>query len=210
MRVLALIPARGGSKGVPRKNIRLLGGKPLIWHSIDVARRSALVSDVVVSTEDDEIAAVAEQCGADILRRPPELARDETPMAEVVRHVLNERGGANDTLLLLQPTSPLRLPEDLDGALKMFDDPAIRSVISVCNVEEHHPYRMYHLEQGRLAALFPKHLVGNRQDLPAVYQRNGAIYACRIGLFNETGSLWDARPAARRPPRAWRRSPWAR
>jgi CMP-N-acetylneuraminic acid synthetase len=196
-----MIPARGGSKGISRKNIRLLGGKPLIAHSIEAARRSTSVTTLYVSTEDAEIAAIARDFGAETLMRPAEIARDETPMAAVVKHVLEHVVTGYDIFLLLQPTSPLRTPRDIDDSLAYFSEPSVQSVISVVNVEDHHPYRMYRIEEGRLAALNPKFLVGNRQDLPPVFQRNGAIYACRIGLFEKTGCLWDESPAAYVMPR---------
>jgi CMP-N-acetylneuraminic acid synthetase len=196
-----MIPARGGSKGIPRKNIKPLCGKPLIAYSIEAARNSRSVSALYVSTEDAEIADVARSFGAQVLARPPEIARDETPMADVVRQVLREAGSGFDVFLLLQPTSPMRTPEDIDLSLAIFADPAVQSVLSVCNVEDHHPYRMYRIEDGRLAALHPKFLVGNRQVLPPIYQRNGAIYACRTALFERTGCLWDEQPAAYVMPR---------
>jgi CMP-N-acetylneuraminic acid synthetase len=201
MRVLGLIPARGGSKGVPRKNVRLLAGKPLIAYSIETARQSRSLSEVLVSTDDEEIASVSAAAGAAVLRRPADIARDATPMADVVAHVLRERGAGVDVLVLLQPTCPQRTAADVDAAVSFFADPTIQSVISVYQVEDHHPARMYRLEAGRLAPLFPDQLSARRQELPAVYHRNGAVYACRTGHFQRTGSLWDDHPAAYVMPR---------
>ncbi len=194
MKVLALIPARGGSKGVPRKNVKLLAGKPLIAYSIEAARQSKSVSACLVSTEDAEIAGIAKQFGADVLMRPADLAGDKTAMPEVIEHVLKERGTGFDILLLLQPTCPQRTAEDVDAALKAFADPEVKSVISVVQMEDQHPARMYKLENGRLAPLYPDLIGERRQDLPPVYHRNGAIYACRVEHFNQTHSLWDERP----------------
>lgn len=194
MKVLALIPARGGSKGVPRKNIKLLAGKPLIAYSIEAALQSSAVNTCLVSTEDAEIATVAKQHGAEVLLRPPELAQDKTAMPDVIEQVLKERGAGFDLLVLLQPTCPQRTANDIDAALKAFDDPQVQSVISVVQVEDQHPARMYKIEGERLLPLHPELMGERRQDLPPVYHRNGAIYACRIAHFNATRSLWDERP----------------
>lgn len=194
MRVLGIIPARGGSKGVPRKNVRLLGGKPLICHSIEAAKHSKSVSEFVVSTDDAEIRSVAESWGAEVLPRPPELAQDSTPMPEVIHHVMRERGTGFDVILLLQPTCPQRTPGDIDAALAAFGDAEVQSVMSVYQVEDHHPGRMYQKEDERLAPLFPQWIAARRQDLPPIYHRNGAIYACRVEHFQRTGFLWDERP----------------
>ena len=194
MRVLGLIPARGGSKGVPRKNVKLLAGKPLIGYSIEAALQSKAIDACIVSTEDAEIASVAREFGAEVLLRPPELARDETAMPEVIQHVLKNRGEAFDVMILLQPTCPQRTASDIDSALELFSNPEIQSVISVVRVEDQHPARMYEIIDDRLQPLDPELLGARRQDLPPVYHRNGAIYACRITHFQNTGLLWDERP----------------
>jgi CMP-N,N'-diacetyllegionaminic acid synthase len=194
MRVLGIIPARGGSKGVPRKNVRPLGGKPLICHSIDAAKASKSVTHFLVSTDDPEITEVAKSWGAEVLPRPAELAQDKTPMPDVIYHVLKERGGGFDIILLLQPTCPQRTGEDIDIALAAFGDPQVQSVMSVYQVEDHHPGRMYRTLDGRLAPLFPEWIAARRQDLLPIYHRNGAIYACRADHFQRTGFLWDDRP----------------
>jgi CMP-N,N'-diacetyllegionaminic acid synthase len=194
MRVLGIIPARGGSKGVPRKNVRMLGGKPLICHSIYAAKASKSVTHFLVSTDDAEIAQVAKSWGAEVLARPAELAQDKTPMPEVIHHVLKERGAGFDIILLLQPTCPQRTGNDIDTALAGFNDAQVQSVMSVYQVEDHHPGRMYKTQDGRLAPLFPEWIAARRQDLPAIYHRNGAIYACRAEHFQRTGFLWDDRP----------------
>src|SRR5262245_8678855 len=121
MRVLAVIPARGGSKGVPRKNVKLLAGKPLIGYSIEAANQSKKIDLCLVSTDDPEIIETARNFGADVLPRPAHLAEDATPMAPVIEHVLHERGTGFDILLLLQPTCPQRTGSDIDAALKLFE-----------------------------------------------------------------------------------------
>ena len=194
MRVLGIIPARGGSKGVPRKNVRLLAGKPLICHSIDAAKGSKRLTDFLVSTEDAEIADVSKSWGAKVMNRPAEFAGDKTPMPEVIHHVLREYKSPVDVILLLQPTCPQRTSEDIDKALAHFDNPAVVSVMSVYQVEDHHPARMYKMQNGRLAPLFPELMAARRQDLPPIYHRNGAIYACRVEHFRKAGYLWDEHP----------------
>lgn len=201
MRILGIIPARGGSKGVPRKNVRILGGKPLICHSIDAAKQSKRITHFLVSTDDPEITNIAKSWGAEVLPRPAELAQDTTPMPEVIHHVLRECGAGFDIILLLQPTCPQRTAEDIDAALVAFKDSQAQSVMSVYQVEDHHPARMYQLESGRLTPLFPEWIAARRQDLPAIYHRNGAIYACRVDHFKRTGYLWDERPVPYVMPR---------
>jgi CMP-N-acetylneuraminic acid synthetase len=200
MEVLAIIPARGGSKGVPRKNTRMLGGKPLIAYSIEAAQGAGLLR-VIVSTEDPEIAKVSLDCGAQVLERPPHLAQDTTPMPPVIEHALKERGADVEIILLLQPTCPQRKPADINAALEIFHDSSVGSVMSVYQVEDHHPARMYRIEEGRLTPLIPEFSQARRQDLPAVYHRNGAIYACRRAVFERTGLLWDEHPCPYVMPR---------
>lgn len=115
-------------------------------------------------------------------------------MPEVIHHVLREVDTGFDIILLLQPTCPQRTPADIDAALAAFEDAAVQSVMSVYQVEDHHPGRMYKTESGRLAPLFPEWIAARRQDLPPIYHRNGAIYACRTEHFKRTGFLWDGRP----------------
>ena len=201
MRVLGIIPARGGSKGVPRKNVKMLGGKPLICHSIDAAKGSKSITQFLVSTDDPEITEVARSSGAEVLPRPPALAQDTTPMSEVIHHVLQECGAGFDVILLLQPTCPQRTSQDIDAALGAFHDLHVQSVMSVYQVEDNHPGRMYRLKSDRLAPLFPEWIAARRQDLPAIYHRNGAIYACRVDHFERTGYLWDEKPVPYVMPR---------
>jgi CMP-N-acetylneuraminic acid synthetase len=182
--VLALVPARGGSRAIPRKNLAPLGGRPLLAWTLDAARASATVTWLVVSTDDDEIAGVARKHGADVLRRPPELGTDETPMADVIAHALEELG-AIDTLVLLQPTSPFRRAEHVDGAVRLLHETGADSVVTV--VEVPHRYRpgsLLALDGDRLVRLADDRTT-RRQDKPAVYARNGpavlALRADRIG-----------------------------
>lgn len=177
-KVLALIPARGGSKGVPGKNIRKVAGKPLLAHSIIQAQKADIIDQVVVSSDDDAILQIAEAYGAVALQRPKTMAQDESPVTDAIEHVY-ENCGPCDAIALLQPTSPLRSSHDIDAAVQLFIR-SQRPVCSVYQVEDTHPARMYrieHNEQGnQLNALLPDLAQMRRQDLPPIYLRNGAIY----------------------------------
>jgi CMP-N-acetylneuraminic acid synthetase len=179
MKLLALIPARGGSKGVPRKNIRKLRGKPLLAWTIEAAHASPSIDRIVVSTEDEEIAEVAGAYGADVpFLRPQTLAQDDTPGMDPVLHALGELP-EYDWILLLQPTSPLRTAADIEGIVKFCHAHGAPSVVSICEVNKH-PYWMYYCDAGhQLQPLIDKPLIPRRQDLPPVYVLNGALYLAR-------------------------------
>lgn len=146
MEVLAIIPARGGSKGLPRKNIRPLNGKPLIAYTIEESKKSEYINRIVVSTEDKEIAEVSNKYGAKIIKRPLELAKDNTPTIDVVLHTLDDlKNNEPDIIVLLQPTSPLRTSQDIDNAIKSFIEQDCDSVVSVCEIE-HSPYWSFEIE----------------------------------------------------------------
>lgn len=180
LKTLALIPARGGSKGIPRKNIKLLAGKPLIAWTIEAALRSRRLDDVVVSTEDEEIAEVARTWGARVpFLRPGEMARDDTPGLDPVMHAIEQLPDYG-AVLLLQPTSPLRTTEDIDGCIDRALGLEAASVVSVSEPEKH-PYWMFRVGvDQRLQPLVDVPLVARRQDLPSVYALNGALYYARI------------------------------
>jgi CMP-N-acetylneuraminic acid synthetase len=178
--IIAIIPARGGSKSVPRKNIRLLCGKPLIVYTIEAALSSKYIKRVIVSTEDEEIAEIAKECGAAVTVRPSELAQDDTPSLPVFKHVIKHLeevdGFSPELIVVLQPTSPLRTVEDIDGAIQKFLETDCDSVVSVCEVD-HPPHWMYTLEGNRLKPLIEDgEKITRRQDAPKVYRINGAIY----------------------------------
>jgi len=155
MKILGIIPARGGSKGVPGKNIKHLAGKPLISFSIDAAKDSSL-SKVIVSTDDEQIAAVARELGADVpFLRPDFLASDTAKSLDVSRHALLTMEKSDnlqyDAIMLLQPTTPFRTTEDINQAIELLiANPDADSVISVVDVQGHHPARMKYLESGIL------------------------------------------------------------
>lgn len=183
MRVLAVIPARGGSKGIPRKNVVPLAGRPMIAYTLDAARQSTAVTDILVSTDDDEIAALCESHGVAVpYRRPAELGGDSVGMVDTVVHALDWWGGANggdpDLVVLLQPTSPLRSAADIDGTVRALRDSGKASAISVHRLREH-PMECVRVA-GEAWSMLEKPPVGasRRQDYNAQFQFiNGAIYA---------------------------------
>src|SRR5262249_36192083 len=148
MRILGLIPARGGSKGVPRKNIKLLCGRPLLAYTVEAALSSSFLSRVILSTEDEEIARVAQRFGVEVpFLRPQDLARDETPMLPVAQHALRfleERDERFDALCLLQPTNPLRSAEDIDACIQLLETSHADAVVTTLRVPaEHNPHWVY-------------------------------------------------------------------
>lgn len=190
LRVLGIIPARGGSKGVARKNIREVAGEPLIAYTIRAAQASARLSYFVTSTEDEEIARVARRHGSPVLMRPGELAADDVTWLPVVKHALHmlePEHGRFDAVTILQPPTPLRTAQDIDAAIDLLIESRADSVISVYQVEDNHPMRMYRLADGRLVAYEAEPPDRRRQKLPAVYHRNGAIYVSRRALIEELG-----------------------
>lgn len=198
MKVLAIIPARGGSKGVPRKNIRPVCGKPLIAYTIETALAAGdLLHRVIVSTDDEEIAAIARQYGAQVpFLRPPELAADHVPMTPVLQHAVRfveaQEGIEMDWALLLQPTEPFRTVEDIRNALALAERGGCDSVISVVQVFAVHPILMKRIENDRLLPYCIEEKEGTRrQDYqPPAYMRNGAIYLTRRDVLMKRGSIW--------------------
>ncbi|MCI4665989.1 MAG: acylneuraminate cytidylyltransferase family protein [Neomegalonema sp.] len=190
--ILAVVPARGGSKGLPRKNIAPLAGKPLIAHSIDAAKSARTAMRVMVSTEDAEIATVSAQFGAEIAERPQHLAEDHVRSADVLLDLLSrlaaEEGYRPDLLLLLQPTSPLRRSEHIDAALAQFvplwRQGKAQSLTSVCEVD-HHPMKSLVIDKAEmLAPMFEREMLERpRQSLPRAYRPNGAIYINDVARF---------------------------
>lgn len=171
---VALIPARGGSKGIPKKNIRNLVGHPLIEYSIKAARLSPWIDRVIVSTDSDEVAKVALALGAEVpFLRPKELATDEAPGIAPVIHCL-EMINEIETLILLQPTSPLRAVEDIEGCLNLYRNSGA-SVVSVTESPKH-PAWMYSLSEDQALIKFDESFGQRRQDLAKIYYLNGAIY----------------------------------
>lgn len=196
MRVLGIIPARGGSKGVPRKNLAPLCGKPLLAYTVEAALQASSLDRVVLSTDDEEIAEVGRACGVETpFLRPPELARDDTPTIPVLQHMvqsLEAEGGRFDAVFTLQPTNPLRLSSDIDGAVALLTETGADSVIGFVDVGEKHPARMKSIgPDGRvLDPSFGEEFEGQRrQDLPKLYLREGSVYLTRRNVLMEHNSL---------------------
>lgn len=186
--VLAIIPARGGSKGVPRKNIRDFCGKPLIAWTIEEALKCKYIDRLLVSTEDQEIAAVAKKYGAEVpFLRPEDLARDETPGIEPVLHAISwlreHEKFSPDLTCTLQCTSPFRKAYQISEALEKLVAGPYDSIISVCESEVN-PYWMKKIEDGKLKDFMPTGInYTRRQDLPKVYRLNGALYLAWTSLL---------------------------
>jgi CMP-N-acetylneuraminic acid synthetase len=210
MNVLGVIPARGGSKGIPRKNLVPLLGQPLIVYTLRCAQMSERLQRTVLSSEDPEILEVARAAGADIpFVRPATLAGDASTSAEVVRHALDtleEAGERYDAVVLLEPTAPLRTAADVDAAIDRLEASGADAVISVCRVDAPHPVKMQRIEDNRLVPFLPELWRDGltRQQLPPVYALNGAVYATRTGVIRATGSLWgrNAAPLVMPPERS--------
>ena len=204
-RVIATICARGGSKALPGKNLRPLAGKPLIVHTIEHALACRVIDGVFVSTDDEQIAEVAQRAGAQVpYLRPAELATDEAPKLPAIGHLVAhlERSGMSvDTVVDLQPTSPLRRPEDIEAALALLDDADL--VVSVTE-PSHNPY--YTLAeadaQGRLQLSKPAGFA-RRQDAPAVWGLNGSIYVWRRAALTKAiaEGFWSVRAKPYAMPR---------
>lgn len=182
-KVLAIIPARGGSKGIPKKNIKRLGNFPLIVYSLLFAKHCPEITECIVSTDSEEIASVALQYGGKVpFLRPPELSQDDTPMFPVLYHGLTTMeqftGYPYDYLVLLQPTAPFRLPEDISNALKKLQSVPEADGILTVNIPDFNPLWVCVTEQnGFMSELFPLAThVNRRQDLPTVYRINGLLY----------------------------------
>jgi len=187
--LLALIPARGGSKGIPGKNIRLLAGKPLIAHTIAAAMKVSAIDRLVVSTDHPKIATIAQTWGAEVpFLRPPELAADDTPGIAPVLHALEQFPEVSQ-VLLLQPTSPLRTTGDIEGILAFQLERQCASVVSVCATAKH-PQWSYRLSAtGDLNPFLPPAPADCRQQLEPAYDLNGALYLCDRAWLQNHGSF---------------------
>ncbi len=187
-KILGVIPARGGSKGLPGKNIRPLQGKPLVAWSIESGLQTGILDELLVTTDDEEIGAIAKKFGASVpFLRPEELASDSAGTMEVLLHALSyyEKAGCSfDLLILLQPTSPLRTAEDILNGVDVFFDKNAGAVISVCEVD-HHLDWMNKLPENGCMKDFVKKEAHNipRQQLDKYYRLNGALYVADVKLL---------------------------
>lgn len=190
-RVVSVIPARGGSKGVPRKNVREVGGKPLLAWSVETALETAAIDRVIVSTDSDDIAHVSRDVGAEVFERPERLATDDAVIIDTLRELtdrLREAGEQAEYMVMLEPTCPFRSPEDVGKALELLISEDLDSVASFTDAELN-PYRAWQIEDDE-----PTPVIDgvdpwqSRQSLPDTYQLNGGVYAFAIDALPSEGS----------------------
>jgi CMP-N-acetylneuraminic acid synthetase len=200
MLVLGIVTARGGSKGIPRKNIKLLAGKPLLQYTAEAALQAKLLTRVILSTEDAETAQVGRQCGLEVpFMRPPELAQDDTPTLPVLQHAvraLDEAGERYDGICLLQPTAPLRQSQDIDACIRLLADSGADSVVTVLPVPaEHNPHWVYFRGPDGYLRLSTGEgePVPRRQLLPPAFYREGSVYVTRRDVLMEQNSLYGSK-----------------
>lgn len=199
MTIIAVIPARGGSKGIPRKNLALINQRPLIVYSIDAARQARAIDRTWVSTDDAEVAEVSRKSGAEVpFMRPAGLADDAAPMLGVLRHALEWHEGtlgALEAVVLLQPTSPLRQARHIDEAVALFRSSGASSVVSVMEVpHQFNPTSVMSLREGVLQPFLEgTQVITRRQDKPRVFARNGpAVLVCHPDTL-KAGELYGPR-----------------
>ncbi|WP_029035370.1 cytidylyltransferase domain-containing protein [Salinimicrobium terrae] len=199
MKILGLIPARGGSKGIPGKNIKILHDKPLLQYTFEAAKNSMLLSRLILSSDDAEIMAVAEEIGLEVpFKRPANLAADATPTLEVVQHSLSffaQKGEKFDAVCLLQPTTPFRRSGLTDKAIEKFQAGNFDSLLSVREVPaEYNPHWIFEEKHGQLKiATGEENIIPRRQELPKAYYRDGAIYLTKTEVILEQNSLYGKR-----------------
>jgi len=200
VKVLGVVTARGGSKGLPGKNLGLLAGKPLISHTIDTAHESRAFDRLILSTDDEAIAAAGRACGCDVpFMRPAELARDETPHLPVLQHAVRWLHDHDryepDAVMILQPTSPLRRVADIRESIAILERSGADSVVSVSEVPAHYnPMRTLRLDGDGTATLFVtgepvRRRINRRQDMPAAWTMNGAIYLFRTFVLVDADGM---------------------
>ncbi len=198
--ILGIIPARGGSKGILRKNLYPLAGQPLIWYTFQAVRASMVLTRTILTTEDQEIAQYAMQQGIEVpFMRPLELAQDETPSLAVIQHALHAlaKDFVPDVIVLLQPTAPLRQGCHIDEAVRLLLQQNAEAVVSVSPIPAHyHPYWAFALNEAHIMQPFDERggpqRYPRRQLLPPAYYRNGAVYVARKTAYpQEQHTLYD-------------------
>jgi CMP-N-acetylneuraminic acid synthetase/spore coat polysaccharide biosynthesis predicted glycosyltransferase SpsG len=198
IKVLAVIPARGGSKGIPRKNLRPLAGKPLIWYAIRACLAAKAMTRVVVSTDDEEIALFAERFGARVVRRPTALAADDVTLDPVIIHATRQCeqawGESYDVVVTVQPTCPLLGAADLESAIRIFAESNVDTVLSV--VDDRHLY--WTVKDGTPVPAYAARV--NRQQLPPSFRETGAIIACRRAQIERGGRIGSRVALYEMPP----------
>jgi CMP-N-acetylneuraminic acid synthetase len=200
MRTVGIITARGGSKGIPRKNLKLLAGKPLLVWTVEAALQATKLARVILSTDDDEIADIGRTAGIDVpFMRPRELALDTTPSLPVLQHAANWLDDAHDpyqAIVLLQPTSPLRTAATIDGCVALLERSGADSVMTVIPIPaEHNPHWVYVRDASGALTLVTgeKEPIARRQDLPPAFCRDGSVFVVRREVLVERSSLYGDR-----------------
>lgn len=212
MNIVAIVPARSDSKGIPNKNMRPFNGRPLIHYAIELAREAEkrdIIADHIVSTDNEEIASVAKEMGANVpFIRPPELATDESAVVETVIHAMRWWEQHNNdvfhSVLLLQPTNPLTVLSDIENSTKYYlnNQPDAKCLISVCDARHVRLSTLYHKRGGYLEqALKKANPLVRRQDLRKLYWRNGSIYISRRDLLLREGKILNNNPLFYEMPR---------
>lgn len=192
--ILLVIPARGGSKRLPGKNIKFLDGKPLIAYAIEAGKGSKYVDRIVVTTDDEEIARVSKEIGADVpFMRPAELATDEARVLPVMQHAvaaLEITSALFDAIVLIQPTVPGVLPADVDAAIEKFFDAEADSCVSVCEITER-PELMFKVEEDGTMMPYTGGSYTPVREMPPLYRINGAVYVTKRSVLMEDGKIYD-------------------
>ncbi len=188
--ILVVIPARGGSKGVPFKNKKVILNKPLIQYTIDIVKKSNLVTNIVVSSDDKDIIHISKQLNIETILRPTEISDDKSPVSFAVLHAVNimelKYNIVYDYIMLLQPTSPLRKVNHINESInKIVKQSYANSLISLVEMNDVHPARMYNINNNKLNPLMPDYETIRRQDIPPVYYRNGSIYIVKRSAFEK-------------------------
>ena len=200
-KVLAIIPARGGSKGFPKKNIALLNGLPLIAWTIQASLKSKYICKTLVTSDSEEILDISNHYGAEVLKRPDEYATDSSSSEDVVRHTLSSLKQEFDYIILLQPTSPLRNAEDIDAAFELFFVSKATSLISVCEVDNKLYKAFKKDDNGYLSGISNnKYPFMRRQDLPKAFMSNGAIYIVEVDSFLKNNSFYSNKTVSYKMP----------
>ena len=189
MRVLGIIPARAGSKGIKDKNIKLINGIPLIDYTLKSCKKSKLLTEFYVSSDSDKILDLASSLDVKTIKRTLKNAMDTSSINDVIFEVLKTTGVKYDIIVLLQPTAPLRTDQDIDTVISMFQNEEVNSVVSVVELQDIHPARMYKKSDNTLIPFNPGQMDKRRQELEPIYLRNGAIYAIRTALFLESRKI---------------------
>jgi len=189
--VLAIIPARGGSKRLPRKNVLPFAGKPLIVWTIEAGLKSRYIDKVIVTSDDDEIQKISLEAGSKIIKRPHKLAKDNTNLNNVIKHAINIFEEQYDIVVVLQPTSPLRKAEDIDNALEIMERVKAPAVISVCKSNKPLNWHFSVQVNGTLKPILQNKIISNSQENESTYIPNGALYISKTEYFNSTNTFYN-------------------